>query len=134
MTELGFVACGEDLEFGDGVLIELRGSATIEFVLVRQTIDEETGVVGALAENRRGVIAIEIGLPVDRYARNQLHEIQVVSSVKRHVNDLLGSDGHAFRRRSRLEERRHSGYLHLLLHRADFQDDVKFESAVQRNV
>jgi len=85
------------LEFGDGVLIELRASTAIEFVLVRQTIDEEAGVVGTLAKNGRGVVAIEIGLPVDGHARNELHEIKVVSSVQRHINDLLGSDGHALR-------------------------------------
>src|SRR5256885_15011331 len=100
MAELGFVAGGNDLEFGDGVLIKLRGSAAIEFVLVRQTIDEETGVVGALAENRRGVIAIEIGLPADRYAQYLLHEILVVSSLQRQVNDLLGREWSAFLRRS----------------------------------
>ncbi len=94
MAKLSFVAGGEDLEFGDGVLVELRGRAAIYLILVRQTIDEEPRVVGALAENRRGVVALEIGLPVDRNSRNELHKIQVVSSVKRHVNDLLRSDGH----------------------------------------
>src|SRR6266478_2516186 len=58
MAELGFVASGEDLEFSDGILIELGGSATIEFVLVSQTIDEEPRVVGALAKHGRGVVAI----------------------------------------------------------------------------
>ena len=49
------------------------------------------------ALNGRGIVAIQILLPVDCYARNHLHKIQIISSVKRHINDLLGSDGHAYR-------------------------------------
>src|SRR5882762_1426792 len=97
MAELSLIACGDDLEFGDGVLIELRGCAAIEFVLVRQAINEEPRVVGALTEDGCGVVAVQVGLPVDRNSRNELHKIQVVSSVQRHVNDLLWSDGHSLR-------------------------------------
>src|SRR5882724_4426810 len=34
MPELGFVSGGDDLEFRNGVLVELRGGATIELILV----------------------------------------------------------------------------------------------------
>src|ERR1700758_5164198 len=97
MSELGFVAGGDDLEFSDGVLIELRGRAAAELVLVGLTINKETGVVGALAENWSGVVAVEVGLPVDGHARNQLHEIQVVPSIEGHVHDLAGKNCGALR-------------------------------------
>src|SRR5258707_15635451 len=42
MSELRLVSAGDDLELSDGVLIELRRRATIQFVLIGQAINEKT--------------------------------------------------------------------------------------------
>src|SRR5262249_32710755 len=60
MAELCFVTGGDDLEFSDRILVELRGWTAGEFILVREAVDKEASVIGPLAENGRGVIAVWI--------------------------------------------------------------------------
>src|SRR5437773_2322231 len=134
VAELGFVAGGDDLEFGDGVLIELRGGAAAEFILIGEAVDEETGIVGALTENGRGVVAVQVGLPVNGYAWDELHQVEVVPPVDGHVHNLTREDCRALRGRSRLEQRDLRRDFDLLLDRADFQRGVEFKRAVQCNL
>ena len=93
MAELGLVSGSDDLELRDRVLIELRRRAAAQFVLIGKTINQEPGVVGALTQDRRGVVAIEIGLAVDGHAGDQLHQVQIIPPVDGHVHNLAGNDG-----------------------------------------
>jgi len=53
--------------------LNCAAGAAAQFVLVRQAVNEEAGVVGALAEHWRCIVIMEIRLPVDGHARDQLH-------------------------------------------------------------
>lgn len=103
MPELGFVSCGDDLEFRNGVLVELRSGATIELILIGQAVNEKTSVVGALAEDRRRIVTVGVSLPIDGNARNRLKQVQIISAVDGHVDDIARHDGGALRRTLRLQ-------------------------------
>src|SRR6267154_702167 len=56
VTEFGFVAAGEDLEFENGLLVELGSGAAVDFVAIGHAIDEKDGVPPALTEDWRRAI------------------------------------------------------------------------------
>ena len=103
MAELRFVSGGDDLEFRNGVLVELRGGATIELILVGEPINEKTSVISALAKDRRRVVTVGVSLPIDGNAWDKLQQVQIISAVDGHVNDIARHDRSALRRTLRLQ-------------------------------
>ena len=99
--------------------------------MIGQTIDQKTSVVGALAQNRRCIIAIGVSLTIDRNAWDKLEQIQVISSVDRHVDDFARHDGGAHRRALCFQQWKFTIDLDLLVSAADIELNVVLQSAVQ---
>src|SRR5882724_1347485 len=103
VTELGFVTCGYDLKFENGVLIELAGGSAIEIVTVGEAVDEKEGVATAFAEDWGRVVAAGIVLAIEGDAGNELEKVEIVAAVDGHFFDLSGRDGASRRGRGRFQ-------------------------------
>ena len=134
VSELCFVSGGDDLEFCDGVLIKLRRWAAIQFVLIRKPVDQEAGVIGTLAQDRRRVVAVEVRLTIDGHSGNKLKQVKIVPPVDGHVADVLRENRRARRRRIRLEQRQLRGDVHDFVDSADLELQVKRKCTIDRDV
>ena len=133
MPELRFVTGGDHLKFRNRVLIKLRRGSAAQFVLIGQTIDEKTRIVGALAENRSCVVAIKVGLPIDCDAGNKLEQVQIIPAVDRHVADFARHDRGADGRTLRFQQWWFGRDLNLLVTASDIQANVVTQGAIQRD-
>src|ERR1044072_8151729 len=95
LSELRSKTRGQNLKLGNRLLIELRSGAASDCIFVWLPVDQEVVVAGALTEYRGGVVAAHICLPVDDYAGHELHQVEVVATVRRHFPDLMRRDGRA---------------------------------------
>src|SRR5687768_17852665 len=90
LSELGLITGRQNLKLRNCLLVELCGRPAVDGVLVRLSIDEKIVIAAALAQHRVGVVAS--GLPVDSDSRYELHQIKVVTTVDRHVQNLPRRD------------------------------------------
>ena len=90
LSKLGLIAGRQNLKFRNCLLVELGCRPAVNGVLVRLSIDEKIVITAALAQHRVGVVASR--LPVDGDSRHELHQIKVVTTVYRHVQNLPRRD------------------------------------------
>src|SRR6185436_2847871 len=102
LSKLGLVAGRENLKLGNCLLVKLCGGPAVDSVLVRLSIDEKIVITASLAQHRVGVVAG--GLPVDSDSRHELHQIKVVTTVDRHVQNLSRHDRRSSRGRRRINQ------------------------------
>ncbi|MCG3161294.1 MAG: hypothetical protein JMDDDDMK_02445 [Acidobacteria bacterium] len=134
MAELGFVAGRQHLKFGDRLLVELRRRAARQRVFVRHPVNQVIGVAAAISEHRRGLIAVRIGLPVERDAGHELEQVEVVAPIDRQLDDLARRNRAARARCVRFEQRRFASYRHRVADRPCFERDIEGDSAVERHL
>ena len=97
LAELGFVAVGQHLEFGDAFLSELLGRSAVHGVLVRYPVNQEIVVAAPFAQHRVGAVTVRVDLAVDGDAGHELQQVEIVSSVDGQLGDLARRDGRAGR-------------------------------------
>ncbi len=133
VPKLGLEAGGEHLEFLNRVLVELRRRSPTELVPVRQSINQKDGVAASLAQHRGGGIRPLVLLLVDGYPGDQLHQVEIVASVERHVHNLCREYGGAEVRGVRLQQRNAGLHSHLLLQLSHRHFNVEGQDAVQQH-
>src|ERR1700722_1745654 len=134
MAEFGFVACGDDLKFGDGVLVELRCGTAVELVFVGQTVNEEARVVRTFAQDGSRVVAVGIRLPINCDAGNKLKKVEIIAAVDGHIADVLRENRRARGGRIGLQQRQFAGDVHDFLDSTDFELEVEGKSAIDGDV
>src|SRR5262252_4520176 len=92
LSELSLIAGRQHLELRNRLLIELRRRAAIHRVLVWLAVDHEIVISGPLAEHRCGVVATDVGLAVDDRSGHELHQVEIVAPVDRHILNLARSN------------------------------------------
>ena len=105
LSKLGFVSGCQNLKFRDRFLVKLRCGPAINRIFVRMSVNEEIGVAAAFAQNRRRIITLRVGLPIDRDSGHQLQQVEIISATDGQVLNLLRSDSQAGGRRIRIEQR-----------------------------
>src|ERR1044072_1288576 len=93
MSEFGVIFTPHDLKIQNRVLIELSGKGAVVMTSLWQAVNEIQRIPATFSEDGSCVITCRVTLPVQRDAWNKLQEIEIISSVDRHIFDLLGGDG-----------------------------------------
>src|ERR1041385_737598 len=116
MSEFGFIPPRHDLKFQNRVLIELSGRAAVEIIAIWQAVNEIQRIPATFSEDGSCVITCRVTLPVQRDAWNKLQEIEIISSVDRHIFDLLGGDGASGRGNRSVQKRNARAHFDRLTH------------------
>ena len=99
LSKLGLITGRQDLEFRDGLLVELGGRSTIDCVLIRLAVDHEVVISCSLAKHGRGIVGPLVSLAIHNHSRHKLKQVEIIAPVDRHILNLSRSDGSARRRR-----------------------------------
>src|SRR6266568_8897852 len=132
LSELSFVPGCQHLKFSNRLLIELRGSAAVDGVLVRLAINHEVVVPGALTQHGRRVVAAYVCLAVDYGSGDELQQVKIVAAINGHVLNLSGSNRSTGRRSGRIYQNRFGGNINLTCNASDFKLDIEVNRPVHR--
>ena len=71
-------------------------------------------------------------MPVQRNARHQLQQVEIVPAINWHILDLLSGDGTSGGRNGRLQKGNNRTDFHGLIYGTDLQRDFIYQSSVER--